>query len=149
MVKGDSVAEKRADQDLDGVPYWQALYRKSLLRFFVLAELARRPGHGYQIASAVALCCDWERPADAMVYPMLRELEDGGYVVAETAATGLRERRVFRLTDRGRQAYRAAAEAWACVLPELERSVRAAGAAPLCCTPVEVRLQLAKQGGTT
>ncbi len=121
-----------AERALGSVEYWQALYRKSLLRFFLLSELAKRPGHGYEIASFVAVCCDWKRPADAMIYPMLHELEEGGYITCETAEVSGRQRKVCRLTERGMQAYRAAARAWALVLPQIEQAVTAAGVDPAC-----------------
>jgi DNA-binding PadR family transcriptional regulator len=127
-----------AEHALDTVDYWKALYRKSLLRFFLLGELAKRPMHGYEIGSFVAVCCDWKRPADAMIYPTLRELEEGGYIVCEVEEVSGRQRKVCRLTDRGRSAYEAAAKAWALALPQIEIAVRAAGVEPTCCTGDEV-----------
>lgn len=118
---------------LDSVEYWQTLYRKSLLRFFLLSELAKKPMHGYEIASSVAVCCDAQRPADAMIYPTLRELEAGGYVECVAEEVSGRQRKVCRLTDRGRQAYAAAAQAWANALPQVEAAVKAAGVQPACC----------------
>jgi DNA-binding PadR family transcriptional regulator len=138
---------------LDSVEYWQGLYRKSLLRFFLLAELAKKPMHGYEAATAVAVCCDWPRPADAMIYPMLRELEEGGYIECQEALDGRRRRNVCRLTDRGQAAYRAAAQAWAFALPQLERAVKATGVEPGCCALPNVRMEMGEKetgakGGT-
>lgn len=127
-----------ADHTLDTVQYWKALYRKSLLRFFLLAELAKRPMHGYEIGSFVAVCCDWKRPADAMIYPTLRALEEGGYIVCEVKEVSGRQRKVCRLTDRGRSAYEAAAKAWTVALPQIKIAVEAAGVHPACCSGDEV-----------
>jgi DNA-binding PadR family transcriptional regulator len=125
---------------MDTVEYWQALYRKSLLRFFLLSELAKRPAHGYEIGSFVAVCCDWQRPADAMIYPTLRELEEGGYISCEEAEVAGRRRKVCSLTGRGLEAYRAAARAWARALPQIELAIRAAGADPECSSGAPVSI---------
>jgi DNA-binding PadR family transcriptional regulator len=137
------LSQVAAEHALDTVEYWQALYRKSLLRFFMLAELAKRPMHGYEIGSAVAVCCDSDRPADAMIYPMLRELQDGGYLACESEEVSGRQRRVCKLTERGQAAYKAAAMAWANALPQMEDAVRRAGVQPSCCAgaPVAVTLK--------
>src|SRR3972149_1838841 len=93
--------------------YWEMLIRRSVSRLFVLAALYGRPMHGYELAKAVREtcggCCD---PSDAMIYPMIRDLLDGGYVECDVESTGGRERKVCSLTERGVAAYRAAASAW-------------------------------------
>ena len=120
-------------QELSDIAYWQALNRKSLLRFFLLAELSKRAMHGYEIASAVSVCCDGVRPTDAMIYPTLRELEQGEYITCEDAIEGGRTRRVCTLTPKGRQAYEAAATAWSWSLGQIESAVDGAGVARNCC----------------
>lgn len=131
-------ATQTAQHDLTQVAYWQGLNRKSLLRFFLLAELNRRPMHGYEIATSVASCCDGVRPTDAMIYPTLRELEEGGYITCEEAEAGGRRRKVCSLTQRGRTAYEAAARAWSFALPQIERAIGNADLDPACCAVVEI-----------
>lgn len=65
-------------------------------------------------------CCS---PSDAAIYPALRELSEGGYLVCETRLQGRRERKVCTLTDRGREALAAAAESWSRVLPYIQTVV--------------------------
>ncbi len=119
--------------DLNDRGYWNMLVRRSLTRFYLLAALAARPMHGYELARAVSDlcqgCCD---PSDAVVYPLLKELGEGGYCTCEVESQGARQRKVCELTDRGREALRAAAESWQAVLPSLQQAVAIAleGAEP-------------------
>ncbi len=48
---------------------------------------------GYEFATRIALCGD-ARPTDAMIYPMLKELESGGYVELELAVINGRNRKI-------------------------------------------------------
>jgi len=118
--------------DLRSPEYWNMLLRRSVTRFFLLAALHRKPMHGYEIARSVKTlcggCCD---PTDAMVYPTLHELTEGGYVVCQTEFEGGRERKVCYLTERGEQAYQTAAASWSAVLPHLQEAV--AVATEICC----------------
>ncbi len=119
--------------DLASIDYWQTLNRKSLLRFFMLQQLSKGPAHGYEIGHQIALCCD-TRPTDAMIYPMLKELEAGGYVDMETIVINGRKRKNYSLTALGVDAYRASAQAWSNVLPQLETAVKEAGVETACCS---------------
>jgi len=78
--------------------------------------------HGYEFATRIALCCD-AIPTDAMIYPMLKELESGGYVELELAVINGRNRKIYSLSQLGHQAYIASAQAWTNVLPQLETAV--------------------------
>ncbi len=93
--------------------------------------------HGYEIGTRIALCCD-TRPTDAMIYPMLKELEIGGYVELEVAVINGRERKIYALSELGIEAYRASAQAWSTVLPQLESAVKEAGVEPACCTTMVI-----------
>ncbi len=123
--------------DLASIEYWQSLNRKSLLRFFMLQQLSSGSMHGYEIATRIALCCD-ARPTDAMIYPMLKELESGGYVEMEAAVINGRKRKVYSLSPLGAEAYRASAQAWAMVLPQLQTAVREAGIETACCSAIVI-----------
>jgi DNA-binding PadR family transcriptional regulator len=127
----------KLSNDLLDIGYWQTLNRKSLLRFFMLQQLSQGPMHGYEIGTRIALCCD-ARPTDAMIYPMLKELETGGYVEMETAVIGGRTRKNYSLSQRGVKAYRASAQAWSNVLPQIESAVKEAGVEPACCSTMVI-----------
>ena len=114
------------EKDLTDKDYWRSLASRGIGRFLVLAALHEQPRHGYELARAVTAGCDGCcEPTDAMIYPTIRELTEGGYIVCRTEAQGGRQRKVCELTDRGRQAYRAAAEVWSSVLPALREAVEA------------------------
>ena len=53
--------------------------------------------HGYEFATRIALCCD-ARTTDAMIYPMLKELESGGYVELELAVINGRNHKIYSLS---------------------------------------------------
>ena len=114
------------EKDLTDKAYWRMLASRGAGRFLVLAALYERPRHGYDLALAVTVSCDGCcEPSDAMIYPTIRELTQGGYITCRTESQGRRRRNVCELTDRGREAYRAAAEVWNAVLPALHQAVEA------------------------
>ena len=113
-------------KDLTDKSYWRMLASRGTGRFLVLAALHEQPRHGYDLARAVTLACDGCcEPTDAMIYPTIKELSEGGYIVCRTESQGRRIRKVCELTDRGRDAYRAAAEVWSAVLPAIRNGVEA------------------------
>lgn len=112
-----------AGPDLTSLGYWDALNRKSVSRFFLLTALRRKPQHGYELRKSIADCCPGAEPTDAMIYPTLKLLVDGGYVATEVESIGARTRNVCRLTAKGEEAFNAAARAWAVMLPHLQKAV--------------------------
>lgn len=93
--------------------YWNGTIKMSLSKFFILCVLHRGPLHGYEIARAVSRltrgCCS---PAEGTLYPVLHQYEQGGYVTVESELVSGRQRRVYTLTDKGREAFRVAVAAW-------------------------------------
>lgn len=107
--------------------YWGKLVGKSLFRYFLLSALYERPLHGYEIGKSVKECCSGCcEPSDAMIYPALHELLEGGYIECWVEKVGGRERKVCALTQKGIDAYRAASEVWGRVIPHLEGAVEMA-----------------------
>lgn len=93
--------------------YWGGIIKMSLSKFFILSVLRQRPMHGYEIAREVECstngCC---APTEGTIYPVLREFEQGGYVTSHSETVSGRERKVYTLTAKGRQAFAVAVEAW-------------------------------------
>lgn len=93
--------------------YWQGTIKMSLSKFFVLSVLHQKPMHGYEVVQAVQRttrgCCS---PTEGTVYPMLNEFEGGGYLTARTDIVQGRERKVYSLTRKGREAFQTAVDAW-------------------------------------
>ena len=110
--------------DLQSPRYWEMLIKKSVSRYLLLDMLAKRPMHGYEIASSIEACCDaWCRPTAGMIYPTIKDLVNDGYIECDDAVVNGRLRKTCRLTESGRAAYRTAAKVWASVLPYLGQSV--------------------------
>lgn len=103
----------RPAPDYTSRAYWAGTIKMSLSKFFILRVLHDRPLHGYDIARAVERttngCCS---PTEGTIYPVLREFEEGGYVTSQTAIVSGRQRKTYTLTDKGREAFRVAVEAW-------------------------------------
>lgn len=103
----------RPPVDLTERAYWSGTIKMALSKFFVLRVLHDGPSHGYDIARAVERatsgCCS---PTEGGLYPVLREFEQGGYVTSEAEIVSGRERKVYTLTDKGRQAFSVGVEAW-------------------------------------
>ncbi len=99
--------------DYTSKKYWMGTIKMSLSKFFILRVLHEAPMHGYEIARAVERisegCCS---PTEGTIYPVLREFENGGYVVSRNETVRGRQRKVYALTERGREAFRVAVSAW-------------------------------------
>ncbi|SDB22715.1 PadR family transcriptional regulator [Belnapia rosea] len=119
----------RPSPDLTDRAYWAGTIKMALSRFFVLQVLHDGPAHGYDIARAVERttngCCS---PSEGALYPTLREFEQGGYVTSETEVVSGRERRVYTLTSKGREAFRVGLDAWMDATTALTETGRAAQA---------------------
>lgn len=127
----------KAAPDFTSRSYWNGTIKMSLSKFFILCVLHKRPMHGYDVARAVERttngCCS---PTEGTIYPVLREFEEGGYVTSETEVVSGRERKVYTLTDKGREAFRVAVASWMEItqcLVESGRVVDEAAPFPSCC----------------
>ena len=115
MTKSTAEPTKAAKPVIDYTDrmYWNGIIKMSLSKFFILSVLHDRPMHGYEIAREVEGttdgCC---APTEGTIYPVLREFEQGGYVTVQSETVAGRGRKVYTLTDKGREAYAVAAAAW-------------------------------------
>jgi DNA-binding PadR family transcriptional regulator len=71
-------------------------------RFYILTILYEGPAHGYQILGRFKKRVKKE-VSPSLVYPFLQQLEDKGLVKHVLKPVGQREKKVFELTDRGRE----------------------------------------------
>ncbi|OYZ62012.1 MAG: PadR family transcriptional regulator [Rhizobiales bacterium 24-66-13] len=117
--------------------YWNGTIKMSLSKFFILSVLHHKPMHGYDVARAVERttngCCS---PTEGTIYPVLREFEEGGYLTSASEVVCGRERKVYTLTAKGREAFKVAVEAWMDVtrcLIDSERMVNADAPKSDCC----------------
>ena len=69
--------------------------------------------HGYEVVQAVEKstngCCS---PSEGTVYPVLNEFEAGGYLCSTNEVVQGRSRKVYALTEKGRDAFLVAVDAW-------------------------------------
>lgn len=108
-----SARSSRQAPDFSDPAYWRGTIKMSLSKFFVLSVLHRQPMHGYEVVQAVEKstkgCCS---PSEGTVYPVLNEFEAGGYLASSTEVVQGRARKVYELTDKGREAFQVAVDAW-------------------------------------
>ena len=71
-------------------------------RFYILTILYEGPAHGYQIMSQFKKRVKKEI-SPSLVYPFLEQLEDKGYVKHILQPVGDKVKKVFQLTDEGRE----------------------------------------------
>ncbi len=106
-------AVARSAPDLTDRGYWAGTIKMALSRFFVLQVLHDGPAHGYEIARAVERTTNGRcSPSEGALYPTLKEFEQGGYLTSATEVVSGRERKVYTLTGRGREAFRVGLGAW-------------------------------------
>ena len=80
----------------------------------ILAQLLRRDSYGYEINKTIENCSGGEFVLkEATLYTAFRRLEDSGYITSYWGdeAVGAR-RKYYRITEKGREAYRQARAEW-------------------------------------
>ena len=99
--------------DLCDPEYWGNTIKMSLSKFFILCVLQSDDLHGYDIAKAVERrtdgCC---APKEGTIYPVLKQFAEGGYVTFKTEVVSGRERKIYSVTDKGREAFAVALGEW-------------------------------------
>ena len=70
-------------------------------RFYILTILYEEPAHGYSIINQFKKRVKKE-VSPSLVYPFLQQLEEKGLVTHTLKPVGEKERKVFELTDEGR-----------------------------------------------
>jgi len=71
-------------------------------RFYILTILYEGPAHGYQILSQFKKRVKKE-VSPSLVYPFLQQLEEKGLVKHIVKLVGEKEKKVFELTEKGRE----------------------------------------------
>ncbi len=86
---------------------------KGHLDALVLAILETGPAHGYAILESLRLRSDdvFDLP-EGTIYPALHRLEASGAVASRREMVGGRERRVYRLSAKGREGLRRRRTSW-------------------------------------
>jgi PadR family transcriptional regulator, regulatory protein PadR len=113
----------KTQQNLEESDYWHKLMNQSLVRFFILKALRDHQVHGYILGQLIekyswGIC----KPTEGTLYPALNEMEKGGYIKSTSEIVTGRERKIYRITDKGKSAFRTAAKTWAEALPLLRKA---------------------------
>ena len=112
-VYGVVMSKKSDTPDLLSSDYWGGTIKMSLSKFFILYVLQDKDLHGYDIAKEVAHRTDGGcAPRDGTIYPVLKQFADGGYVTYRSVIVSGRERKIYSITDKGRQAFQVALTEW-------------------------------------
>ena len=75
-----------------------AQLKKGFLEVFVLAALRTEESYGYKIISDIS---PYMEISESTLYPILKRLESGGYLVTRTKAYNGRLRKYYRITAAG------------------------------------------------
>lgn len=111
---------------LNDINYWKSLINIGLTKLLILKVLSRGPNHGYgilkELTNMTGGCCV---PTFGTIYPILKELSQGGYaeIHEDRQLKGARKRRVYTLTSSGVEAYGVALEAWRSTIPYIYRAI--------------------------
>ncbi len=86
---------------------------KGHLAPLILAVLEAGPAHGYAVVEQLRARSEgvFDLP-EGTIYPALHRLERGGLATSRREVIGGRERRVYRLSTRGRSALRSGRDDW-------------------------------------
>lgn len=99
--------------DLLSREYWNSTIKMSLSKFFILCVLNERSLHGYEVAAQVEAktngCCS---PREGTIYPVLKQFNEGGYVTFSTEIVSGRERKIYTITNKGREAFKIGLNEW-------------------------------------
>ena len=82
---------------------WLREAQKGYIRVGVLILLNRKPAHGYEIMKEIKDKTKglW-KPTAGGVYPILRDLEESGYIEGEWSSQKNRKIKVYKITETGR-----------------------------------------------
>lgn len=93
--------------------YWNGILNASLCKFFILRAICAGQAHGYELIRRVStmtdgFCC----PTEGTIYPILREFLECGCVTCHEDEVNGRVRKVYAITPKGREAFKAGKEVW-------------------------------------
>ncbi len=114
--------------NLTGEGYWESIVNASLCKLFVLSALHESPMHGYALIQKIASMTDgFCVPTEGGLYPVLKEFECCGCATVSTESVDGRTRKVYALTEKGREALEAGLDVWERAIPHLVRVLRRSG----------------------
>jgi DNA-binding PadR family transcriptional regulator len=89
-------------EDEEAITGWLKETQKGYIRIAVLILLSKKPYHGYDMMKEVReRTLGFWRPTAGGIYPILRNLEESGYVQGEWDAQKKRKRKIYQITKAG------------------------------------------------
>jgi len=88
---------------------WLKETQKGYIRIATLILLSKKPHHGYELMKEIKVRTRgfWKPTAGGM-YPILKDLQESGYVQGEWDAKTRRRKRIYKITEAGRAVLRRA-----------------------------------------
>lgn len=106
--------------DYTSEEYWQKLVNQSLIRFYILRALKDQDLHGYLLIQEIKkISNEFCNPSESTLYPALGQMLKGGLIQQTNPKD--KARKTYHLTQKGKDAFKAAAMTWNRVLPTLGR----------------------------
>jgi len=100
--------------------YWEKLANQSLIRFFILRALKDRDLHGYLLIKEIRdLSRDFCNPSESTLYPALNQFLKEGLIVQANHSS--KDKKIYSITQKGKDAFKLAAKTWNRILPTLNR----------------------------
>ncbi len=88
---------------------WLKETQKGYIRIATLILLSKRPYHGYEIMKEIKeRTRGFWRPTAGGMYPILKDLQESGYIEGEWDAKTRRRKRIYNITESGRTVLRRA-----------------------------------------
>lgn len=88
---------------------WLKETQKGYIRIATLILLSKKPHHGYELMKEINIRTKgfW-RPTAGGIYPILKDLQESGYVQGEWDARTRRRKRIYKITRTGKTVLRRA-----------------------------------------
>jgi DNA-binding PadR family transcriptional regulator len=82
---------------------WLKETQKGYIRIATLILLSKKPHHGYELMKEIELRTrGFWKPTAGGIYPILKDLQESGYVQGEWDAKTKRRKRIYKITETGR-----------------------------------------------
>jgi DNA-binding PadR family transcriptional regulator len=119
MVVATPLTSRRVDEVLRG-----PIKSKTIFPVLILHLVGEQPDHGYGLMQRIeGICGDLVAVNTNKIYPLLRRLEERGFVSASWDHPTKRSRRVYSLTPSGRERLRRIKMSMLPYLDSIERAV--------------------------
>jgi len=80
-----------------------------LIEYLILSVVSRQDSYGYEISQTVKLAADIK---ESSLYPILRRLQQSGYLTTYNQEYQGRNRKYYSITDSGRDQLKTLADEW-------------------------------------